>query len=151
MKTADEWFDQYGQSHQNPLNKLIHWICIPLIVMSLLGILISVPLPVGPQWLNAAVLLMVLSMAFYILISVRLALGMLLVTSALYVGALSLQVLPMPLWASSVAVFVLAWVGQFIGHHIEGKKPSFFEDVQFLLIGPLWLLGFIYRRVGIRY
>ena len=57
----------------------------------------------------------------------------------------------MPLWASSLAIFVIAWVGQFIGHKIEGKKPSFFEDLQFLMIGPLWLLGHLYRKFGIRY
>ena len=55
------------------------------------------------------------------------------------------------LWAVSVAVFVLAWVGQFIGHAIEGKRPSFFKDVQFLLIGPIWLLAELYRRAGIPY
>ena len=80
--------------------------------------------------------------------------GMLLVTSFLTMGVLGLQLLVpfgVPLWASSLAIFVLAWVGQFIGHKIEGKKPSFFEDLQFLMIGPLWLLGHIYRERGIRY
>ncbi|MEM9462328.1 MAG: Mpo1-like protein [Myxococcota bacterium] len=151
MKTADEWLDQYGQSHQNPTNKLIHWFCIPLIVMSLMGILISIPMPFGPDWLDPAVVLIAFSLGFYALISMRLAVGMLVVASALYLGALSLEALPLPLWLSSTLVFVLAWVAQFIGHHIEGKKPSFLEDVQFLMIGPLWLLGFVYRRVGIRY
>ena len=46
---------------------------------------------------------------------------------------------------------MLAWIGQFIGHKIEGEKPSFFEDLQFLLIGPAWLLGAIYQKLGIRY
>ena len=50
-----------------------------------------------------------------------------------------------------MAIFVLAWIGQFIGHKIEGEKPSFFEDLQFLLIGPDWLLGAIYQKLGIRY
>lgn len=151
MKTADQWFDDYGRSHQNPLNKLIHWICIPLIVMSLLGLLICIPLPFGPEWLDPALVLMAFAMGFYALISVRLAAGMVVVTSAMYLGALALQILPTPLWVSSLLVFVLAWVGQFIGHTIEGQKPSFFQDVQFLLIGPLWLLGFVYRRAGIAY
>lgn len=151
MKTADEWLDQYGQSHQDPLNKKIHWLCIPLIVMSTLGLLASIPLPLGPSWLNPAIVLMAFSIGFYALISMPLAAGMLVVSTGLYLGALSLEALPLPLWASSALVFVLAWVAQFIGHEIEGKKPSFLEDVQFLLIGPLWLLGFIYRRVGIRY
>ena len=53
--------------------------------------------------------------------------------------------------AVAAVVFVLAWVGQFIGHLIEGRKPSFFEDVKFLLVGPAWLLASVYRRAGIRY
>lgn len=151
MKTADQWFEQYGQSHRNPVNKTIHWVCIPLIVISLLGLLMAIPLRIGPSWLNPATLLMAGALVWYATISLRLALGMLVVGSAMLVAASALQALPVPLWSSSLAVFVLAWVGQFVGHQIEGKKPSFFEDVQFLLVGPLWLLGFVYRRLGIAY
>ena len=53
-------------------------------------------------------------------------------------------------WRLSLAIFIVAWIGQFIGHKIEGKKPSFFEDLQFLLIGPAWLLSFIYNKLGIK-
>jgi uncharacterized membrane protein YGL010W len=151
MKTADQWFMQYGQSHQNPVNKQIHWVCIPLIVTSLLGLLMAIPLQLGSPWVNPATILLGLALVYYATISVRLAAGMLVVGSAMLAAAAALQALPVPLWASSLGVFVLAWVGQFIGHEIEGKKPSFFEDLQFLLIGPLWLLGFVYRRVGIAY
>lgn len=151
MKTADQWFDLYGESHRNPLNKGIHWVCIPLIVISLLGLLISIPLPLGAAWLDPALLLLALGLGFYCLISLRLAAGMLVVSTAMYLAALALGSLPFPLWASSLAIFVLAWIGQFIGHVIEGKKPSFFQDLQFLLIGPLWLLGFVYRRLGLSY
>lgn len=151
MKTADQWFEQYGQSHRNPVNKQIHWVCIPLIVISLLGLLMAIPLPLGPSWLNPATLLLGLALVWYAALSLRLALGMLVVGSAMLAAASALQGLPVPLWASSLTVFVLAWVGQFIGHKIEGAKPSFFEDLQFLLIGPLWLLGFVYRRLGIAY
>ncbi|HWG31443.1 MAG TPA: Mpo1-like protein, partial [Steroidobacteraceae bacterium] len=59
--------------------------------------------------------------------------------------------LPWPLWITSLTVFVVAWIGQFVGHALEGKRPSFFKDVQFLLIGPLWLLASAYRRLGLRY
>ena len=56
-----------------------------------------------------------------------------------------------PLWLSSIVAFVILWIMQFVGHHIEGKKPSFFKDIQFLLIGPAWVIGFIYDRLGIDY
>ena len=61
------------------------------------------------------------------------------------------ELVSFPLWQSSIIVFVLAWIGQFYGHKIEGIKPSFFEDLQFLMIGPAWLMSFIYNKFGIRY
>jgi uncharacterized membrane protein YGL010W len=151
MKTAEQWFEQYACSHQNPVNKTIHWVCIPLIVISLLGLLTAIPVRLGPAWLNLATLFLGLSLGWYALISMRLAVGMLVMGAAMLAAVAAMQALPVPLWASSLTVFVAAWVGQFVGHRIEGKKPSFFEDVQFLLIGPLWLLGFVYRKLGIRY
>jgi len=151
MKTAEQWFEQYGQSHRNPVNKQIHWICIPLIVLSLLGLLTAIPLRLGSPWLTPATLFLGLALVWYALLSVRLALGMLVVGAAMLAAVSALESLPVPLWASSLTVFVAAWVAQFVGHEIEGKKPSFFEDLQFLLVGPLWLLGFVYRRLGIRY
>ena len=56
-----------------------------------------------------------------------------------------------PLWSIALTIFVGAWIGQFIGHKLEGKKPSFFNDLQFLMIGPAWLMGFIYRKLNIKY
>lgn len=153
-KTADEWFEAYGASHQNPTNKKIHWVCIPLIVMSLLGLLWGVSLDVSP-YANLGVALVIGSVLYYLTLSIQLAVGMLIITATLLGGVIGLEVLGasigVPLWASSLLIFVLAWVGQFIGHKIEGMKPSFFEDLQFLMIGPLWLLGHVYRKLNIRY
>ncbi|CEA02036.1 hypothetical protein BN1049_00618 [Pseudomonas saudimassiliensis] len=140
MKTIEQWFEEYGESHQNPLNKLAHWICVPLITFSVLGIL----------WALHPVVAMVtvgLALVFYALLSWQLA-AVMLVQSLLMLWILSL--LPQVFWPS-VIIFVLAWIGQFIGHHVEGKKPSFFKDLQFLLIGPAWLLGFVFRKLGWRY
>ena len=77
--------------------------------------------------------------------------GMLLVGGLLIYGVQYLETLEYPLWKTSIIIFVFAWIGQFIGHKIEGKKPSFFKDIQFLLIGPLWLLSFVYKKLGIKY
>ncbi len=140
MKPIAQWFDEYGDSHRNPTNKLLHWICVPLITFSVLGLCWALhPL--------AAVLVVLLALGFYLLLSWQLALVMLLL-SVLALWLLSLM--PQVFWPS-VGIFVLAWIGQFVGHHIEGKKPSFFQDLQFLLIGPVWLLGFVFRAVGWRY
>ena len=155
MRTVQGWLDEYGESHINPLNKAIHWVCVPLIVASLVGLLWSLPVPpalsrVSPL-LNWGVLFMLAALVYYSLLSFRLALGMLLFSALLIAALHYASGFPMPLWQLCVAVFVIAWIGQFIGHMIEGRRPSFFKDVQFLLIGPIWLMGFIYRRLGIRY
>ena len=62
-----------------------------------------------------------------------------------------LDTLAWPLWLTSVVIFIVAWIGQFVGHAVEGKRPSFFKDLQFLLIGPLWLLAAAYRRFSVPY
>ena len=155
MRSIEQWLGEYNESHQNRINKTLHWICVPLIVLSLLGLLWSVSLPSEftglPFSINWAIVVIALALIYYSLISLSLTFGMLIVTSAMLFVLDLLSELQVSLWLISVIVFVLAWVGQFIGHNIEGKRPSFFKDIQFLLIGPLWLLSFIYRKLGIRY
>ncbi len=154
MRGTAYWFDEYAASHRNAINKALHWVCVPLIVWSLIGLLWSLPAPGRAQlayanWASYAVAAAVL---YYAMLSVPLALGILpvLAVMLLSVDALS-QLSQVPLWAVSAAVFALAWLGQFIGHAIEGRRPSFFKGVEFLLIGPIWLLAFLFRRVGISY
>ncbi|MGQ9426807.1 Mpo1 family 2-hydroxy fatty acid dioxygenase [Gilvimarinus sp. F26214L] len=149
-KTVNEWLLEYGESHQNPTNKLIHWICVPVIFWCVLALLWEVQVGNNP-WLNAAVLATVLSVLFYLRLSATLALGMAVISAAclLLIRAYESSAAPWPLWQFALALFVLAWIGQFVGHKVEGKKPSFFKDLQFLLIGPAWLLSFVYRKLGI--
>ncbi len=79
-------------------------------------------------------------------------LGMLVIAALMAGGVYLIQRhVSLPLWAVSLAAFAGAWVGQFVGHKIEGKKPSFLKDVQFLLIGPAWLLSFVFKKLGITY
>jgi uncharacterized membrane protein YGL010W len=155
MRTVNQWLSEYGESHQNPLNKRLHWICVPIIVLSLIGLLWSLPVPgalreVSPL-LNWGTLLLLLAVLYYLAMSWSLAVGMAIVAAILISLVIALDRLPWSLWMSCLSLFVVAWIGQFIGHHYEGKRPSFFKDVQFLMIGPLWLLSFIYRRLGIPY
>jgi uncharacterized membrane protein YGL010W len=140
-RNVDRLLDRYGEFHCNAANKAIHWVCVPLIVWSVLGALWSAS-PV------AAYVAVGAAMVFYLWLSLPLALGML--------GVIALMVWPLTLLGSralivSIAVFVLAWIGQFIGHILEGRKPAFLEDVRSLLIGPAWLLADLYRRLGIAY
>jgi len=128
---------------------------VPIIVVSLVGLLASLPVPAAfaaiSPLLNWGTLLLLLGVVYYFAMSWSLALGML-VFASIVIGVLALiERLPGSLWLACVALFVVAWIGQFIGHHYEGKRPSFFKDVQFLMIGPLWLMSFIYRRLRIPY
>jgi uncharacterized membrane protein YGL010W len=155
MKTVDQWLAEYGESHRHPSNKVLHWICVPIIVVSLVGLLWSMPVPdawreISPL-LNWGVVLLLFGVAYYLTMSRSLAMGMLIFV-AIVVGAIVLlERLSGSLWVICMALFAVAWVGQFIGHHYEGKRPSFFKDIQFLMIGPLWLLSFIYRKLRIPY
>jgi uncharacterized membrane protein YGL010W len=153
MRSAVEWLDEYSESHRNPTNKLLHWICVPVIVVSVIGLLASLPVPaamheISPA-LNWGTLALAAAFVYYLFVSRPLALGMLAIMIVIALVVRALADLPVPLWLSSTVLFVVAWIGQFIGHHFEGRKPSFFKDVQFLLIGPLWLLAFVYRRFGL--
>jgi uncharacterized membrane protein YGL010W len=154
MRTMQTWLDEYGESHQDHTNELIHWICVPTIFFCVVGFLVSIP-PIripGLAYLRIDVLVMALALFFYFMRSKPLWIGMTVFTLACWLLARWLDVhAPWPLWLICLVLFALAWVGQFIGHKIEGKKPSFLKDLQFLLIGPAWLMSKIYDRAGIRY
>lgn len=160
MKTVDQWLDEYGDSHRNKTNKLIHWICVPTILFTVLGMLTTIPSAGIFNWVpvefsfvaNWAGVVILLASIFYIRLSFWMFLGMAVISIAMLFGVRVVGKLHLgPLWMVCLALFVAAWIGQFIGHKIEGKKPSFFKDLQFLLIGPAWLLGFIYRKLGVKY
>ncbi len=153
MTNVDAWLNEYGESHQNPRNKFLHWICVPLIVVSLIGMLWSIPVPavfrnISPL-MNWGVIFLFASLAYYFIMSIPLAIGMVFFTIAVITIINWLDAFSTPLWIISLGIFVAAWIGQFIGHIYEGKKPSFFKDVQFLMIGPLWLLSAVYKKLGI--
>jgi uncharacterized membrane protein YGL010W len=155
MRSVSDWLSEYGASHQHPTNKLLHWICVPPIVLSVLGFLWSVPVPATfaalSPWLNWATLAAAAAVVYYLALSPALAAGVLVAFVALLALTEALTHLPWPLWVTSLTIFVIAWIGQFLGHAVEGKRPSFFKDLQFLLIGPLWLLAAAYRRFSIPY
>ena len=157
MRKIDQLFSEYAESHQNHTNKMIHWICVPLIFWSILGFISLIPAPhfflkyFGAMSLVslAAVLLVTL---FYLKLSWRIALIMvvimLLFQHFIYFVNITFE---QKSWLVFLAVFILSWIGQFYGHKIEGKKPSFLKDLQFLLVGPIWLLSFIMKKFGLKY
>jgi len=154
-RKIDALLEEYGESHQNPTNKLVHWICVPVIVWTVMALVWSLPVPAAfaampnVNWLTPV---LALTLLYYIIVSWRLAIGVAIYAVAcLWVIVYYQANFTLPLWQFALIVFVVAWIGQFWGHKVEGKKPSFFKDVQFLMIGPAWLIHFIYKKVGIGY
>jgi uncharacterized membrane protein YGL010W len=142
LRTVDQLLNQYAESHRNHVNELIHFVCVPVIMWTVLGLLWAA----HPALALAAALL---ALAYYFSLSVPFAVGMSLMAAAMLA---ILYLLPAAaVLPSALGLFVIAWIFQFIGHKIEGKKPSFFDDLRFLLIGPLFVLGFLYRRLKIAY
>lgn len=155
MKTANQWLSEYGESHQNETNEVIHWICVPAIFFSVLGLLWNIPLfgnrvaGTFSDWINIASLFVLLAFVYYASLSRTLAAGMLVIAFVFLFLNFLIEKSLGETWMVALTIFVIAWIGQFIGHKIEGKKPSFFKDMQFLLIGPMWLLSFIYKKLRI--
>ncbi len=156
-RKIDLLLQEYGESHQNNLNKAIHWVCIPLIMYSLVGLLWSIPFPRDflNGWLSVGSILIFVSLVYYLRLSIPLFIGFLIISLGLVIGNYYLfQLLNhdhIHMFGISFIIFFVAWLGQFYGHKMEGKKPSFLKDLQFLMIGPAWLLHFIYLKVGIPY
>lgn len=153
MRTLNEWFDEYAVSHQNPKNKAIHYICVPVIFFSIVGLLFSIPsallkslfsfnLPIIENW---AFVFLLFAMVFYIRLSWIMALKIAVFSGICLILNYYISTI-FPLWIFSLLLFTVAWIGQFYGHEIEGKKPSFFKDLQFLLIGPAWVLDNLFAN-----
>ena len=154
MRSVHEWFGNYSQDHRHPTNRLIHWICVPLILWSVIAAIWVIPVPasIGRPGFWAG-MSMVAAFAFYWKMSKPIGLAMLVVfvVLGLLTEWLYRTLGPMDLLWLAIGVFVLAWIGQFIGHVIEGARPSFFTDLAYLLIGPAWLAGKAMRRFNIGY
>jgi len=150
-RPIDRWLFSYSGDHVHPTNQAIHLLCVPAIVWSVTAAMWVIPVPamLGRPgfWMGLG---MVLALAWYFRLSRPLAVGMLVVFTAFgFLNHFLAQALgTMGLLWLAVGVFVVAWIGQFIGHKIEGKRPSFFTDLSYLLVGPLWTLDKLYRKLG---
>lgn len=158
MRKIDQLLSEYGESHQNMTNKAIHWICVPLIFFSGVGMMAAIPsgivqsfLGEGNPYANWATVFLIFVLAYYVTLSIGLSVGMMLFSAFCLFLANTIAGYGISLWLASLIIFVVAWIGQFYGHKVEGKKPSFLKDIQFLLIGPAWLMHFIYKKLGIPY
>ena len=155
VKKIDILLLKYEESHKNVTNKIIHWLCVPAIMFSLVGLLYSLPFIVTKSWyFNWASLLLLLVLVYYYRLSVPMFIGFVLLALLLLFGNFELAQSVgdgQNMMQTSLSIFAVAWILQFVGHKIEGKKPSFLQDLQFLLIGPAWLMHFIFNQFGIKY
>lgn len=140
-RRVDVLLAHYGESHRDPKNGAIHCVAIPLIMFSLLGLLYA-----AHPWLAYG--LVIFSLVYYARLSFLFLVSMAVLSA---VGLLLVQALGQAVLPVSITIFVLAWIAQFVGHKIEGKKPSFFEDLQYLLVGPLFVLAKLFTRLGVRW
>jgi uncharacterized membrane protein YGL010W len=154
MRRVEQLLDNYSMDHQNPKNQTIHFICVPAIVWSVTAVLWSIPVPAQMfepgAWCG---LVMFFALLYYWKLSRPLGAGLLLCFLA--GGAINYWIaerfgMRVLLW-SAITTFVVAWIGQFIGHEIEGRRPSFLTDLVYLLVGPMWTLSKFYRRLGISF
>lgn len=137
MRPIADYFADYAAYHRTAGNKWFHRFGIPLIMLTLLGMLVRVTLfHAGGVRIDAAMLLIAIAEVFYLALEWRLALAMLIVSIAFwFIGA------ALPLWLN-VTLFILGWIFQFIGHSVyEKKQPAFLKNVTHLLVGPLWILN----------
>jgi uncharacterized membrane protein YGL010W len=139
MKTAQQWFDEYAISHQNSTNQFIHYLCVPAIFFSVIGLLMNTFGLYNPLLENWAAVVSIFILLFYVRLGFWYFVQMLFFICLAIIGNFWLGSVVNLLYGSLI-IFVVAWIGQFYGHHIEGKKPSFAKDLQFLLIGPLWVV-----------
>jgi uncharacterized membrane protein YGL010W len=135
--TMKNLMTEYHKSHINRTNQIIHYICVPIIFWSIAAMLWVIKLP---YVMNLAFVITGLLMLYYLVKSIKVFVTMLIFTAACLSLNYWLEAQGVPLLTVAIVLFVAAWIGQFIGHHIEGKRPSFFKDLQFLLIGPAWVV-----------
>lgn len=161
VSEIERLFIEYAHSHQNSTNLLIHWICVPLIAFSVLGLVWMIPFP-HISWLgsmngfvNWASFLIAFVVYYYLRLSPTLSYGMLFVVGIYSYFIVQLEYWEAaggwPVWAVCALIFIVSWVGQLIGHKIEGSKPLFLTDLKLLLIGPIWLLSKLYKKMKIPY
>ena len=143
LRRIDQLLAHYGESHTQPTNELIHFVAIPLIMLSLLGMLYAL----HPY---VAYVFMAASMVYYTRLSGVFLTAMFLQTAAMLAIIQAMNQAGI-LVSASIGIFVVSWIFQFIGHKIEGKKPSFFEDIQYLWVGPLFVVSKLFLKLGIRW
>ena len=140
MSVLTRLLESYEKNHQNPINEAIHIIAIPLIMFSILGV--TAAFDIFLEYILVGIVL------FYYLKLSKIAALLMLVWLLIYLGLVAL--LKPYIIEISILLFAFGWILQFLGHFIEGKRPSFFEDLRYFLIGPLFVVQKVISKFGIK-
>ena len=140
-RKIDQLLAHYGSSHTHPINELIHFAAIPLIMLSLCGLMFALH-----PW--AAYAFIAASMVYYARLSGVFFISMVIWSAIIIV---ILHSMGSHVLIASIVIFIGAWIVQFIGHKIEGKKPSFLEDIQYLWVGPMFVLSKLFLKLGLKW
>ena len=153
MKSAEEQLSTYKSVHLNPKNIRTHFVGVPLIIWSIFLLLNLIPVNFF-AWddpaisINAASAFAIGVLIYYFKLHARLAIGLtLFILPVLYTSHLVTEVQG-AVWIA-IAVFVIGWVFQLIGHKYEKAKPAFVDDLNQLLIGPFFLMAELYFMLGL--
>lgn len=141
-RPIDALLTAYRLRHRHRTNEIIHCVCVPSVAFAVLGL----------AWAMHPFAMIALSLAalrYYFPLSKTLAIGMSTMLGAMLILLLALP--PATILPLSLAILVLAWSGQFIGHMIEGEPPSVIGNPRYFLIGPLFILSFLCRRFDLDY
>ena len=136
--------DEYAESHQNSTNKKIHYFAVPIIFWAVTAILWVIKLP-EPVY-NLSIVVAVLAAIYYLSKDLKIAIQMILFMMLCLLLNQWIESQGWPLLYLAIGLFIFAWILQFYGHKIEGKKPSFFKDLQFLMIGPAWIVSNLFAK-----
>ncbi len=155
MSRLQRLLSEYGACHAHPVNQAVHWLFVPVIMFGVVGLFWALPVPGAlaglPAWANWGTAFAAACMVYYAALSRPLALGMLVVLAALLPAVGWASTLETPLWRLCAGLLAVSLAAQLAGHRVEGRRPAFFRDVEFILVGPLWLLAKLYQRLGLRY
>ena len=153
MSDTDKWLRNYGENHRNVAHPAVYWLAVAALVLATVGMLWSLPVPdefmkISPA-LNWGSAFLMVSVVYYFIISVSLAIGMLPVVFGISSLAVWLERSPFEAALVSLILFSLSIAGLFLGRRADGGAMAVFEDIQMMMIAPVWLMSRLYKRLGI--
>jgi len=147
----EELLSRYSNDHRHIWNQRIHKIAVPALLASSVGMFTTLGRFFLPEirLLSGGNLQIVFMLIWYGVLDRRLPRVM----APLLFGAAALITYIDRnhgdlLWPLCLGVFFMGWIFQFIGHRLEGNKPAFFSEFNYLMVGPMWVMITLRRRFG---